>query len=660
MADEGFNQLRLPKLAGVAFSDMTLYRRKRNAAVVIQKPVFCLIGANGLGKSTFLNAVVYAITGAIPDPERAFQSAREYFAEASKPEKVREYFGGRLSEADRPLASIKIKLIWPAAGPDTHGTELEVIRPLADGTAVLQLTERRGKSENVLSGPEADARYRELIIGLTGIGDFAQFAFLMHFVLMFDEARHLLMWDDRVLTNALYLAFGVGADAVEQASAKTRAMEREASLSRNVRYAAKVVSDRKAQLADLLSDNASTTTTDHIELKATFDRLVAAVDGAAKFVADKDRELRAAEVELADAASRVTDLQIAYRQVFSERLAGRADTRFHPAVEETLRTDSCTVCGAAEARARVQAKLDGSQCPLCDAAVVPYDGADGLLTELRRIDERLTGERGKVEDIGTRRERLKRERANAEASEGQARDALAAFEADNENVSNLADPRDATMVKEEMDRLDTEYDALVRRSEDHRRARDRIRDELRDIETGLQDRYERASTRFVPRFRALAEEFIGLPIDIELEQRRGVEIAGFGLRMKMDDKLRLSSDRLSESQRFFLDIALRMALSEFMSPAGSTMLIDTPEGSLDIAYEARAGNMFDSYSRAGNDIMMTANLRSSKLIERLAQTAKRERMQVVKMTEWADLSAVQLAEETLFDDEYKAIEKALG
>ena len=128
----------------------------------------------------------------------------------------------------------------------------------------------------------------------------------------------------------------------------------------------------------------------------------------------------------------------------------------------------------------------------------------------------------------------------------------------------------------------------------------------------------------------------------------------------MDDKLRLSADRLSESQRFFLDIALRMALSEFMSPAGSTMLIDTPEGSLDIAYEARAGNMFDSYSRAGNDIMMTANLRSSKLIERLAQTAKRERMQVVKMTEWADLSAVQLAEESLFDEEYQAIEKALG
>lgn len=659
MADEGFNQLRLPKLAGVAFSDMTLYRRKRNAAIAIQKPVFCLIGANGLGKSTFLNAVVYAITGAIPDPDRAFQSAREYFAEASKPEKVREYFGGRLSEADRPLANIKVKLIWPAAGPDADATELDVIRPLADGTAVSQLTELRGGTKSVLSGPEADARYRELIIGLTGIGDFAQFAFLIHFVLMFDEARHLLMWDDRVLTNALYLAFGVGADAVEQASAKTRAMEREASLSRNVRYAAKVVSDRKAQLADLLSNNASTTT-DHIELKATFDRLVAAVDSASKFVADKDRELRAAEVELADAASRVTDLQIAYRQVFSERLAGRADARFHPAVEETLRTDLCAVCGASEATARVQLKLDGSQCPLCDATVVADDGAEGLLAELRRIDERLTGERGKVEDIGARRERLKRERASAEASEGQARDALAAFEANNENAANLADPRDATMVKEEMDRLDTEYDALVRRSEDHRRARDRIRDELRNIETGLQDRYERASTKFVPRFRALAEEFIGLPIDIELEQRRGAEITGFGLRMKMDDKLRLSSDRLSESQRFFLDIALRMALSEFMSPAGSTMLIDTPEGSLDIAYEARAGNMFDSYSRAGNDIMMTANVRSSKLIERLAQTAKRERMQVVKMTEWADLSAVQLAEERLFDDEYKAIEKALG
>ena len=652
MADAGFQQLRLPKLARVAFSDMTLYRRQRDATVDVDRPVFCLIGANGLGKSTFLTSVVYAMTGAVPDMQRAFQSAGEYLAETSRPDRVRDYFGGRLSEADRPLASITVTLDWG------DGVELDVTRRLADGNAAVHVVDRSGLQENSVRSFEAEALYRERVTALVGIGDFAQFAFLVHFLMTFDEARHLLMWNDRVLTNALYLAFGMGTDTVALASDKQREIEREGSLSRNVRYAAKVVMDQKGRLADLLGDGAAVSTNE-LELKVTFDRLVEDVQRSEHTLGTRDTELRAAEVELADLASRVADLQIAYRQVFSNRLAASGTARFHPIVEETLRSDGCAVCGQTGARARVQDKLDRGDCPLCAADLAPEATDDAALSELRALDQRLTAERQRVEETGARRERLKRERAAAEDALAQTRSALAAFEEQHAAVA-FAQPRDAAVVRQEMDRLDAEYAGLLRRSEEHRRQRDRVREDLREIEESLNARYQRASTAFVPRFRELAEAFIGLPIDIELDQRRGVEIAGFGLQMKMDDKLRLGPDRLSESQRFFIDIALRMALSEFMSPIGSMMLIDTPEGSLDIAYEARAGNMFDTYARAGNSIVMTANLRSSKLIERLAERSGESGMQVVRMTDWTDLTDVQLAEEGLFKKAYEDIEKALA
>jgi hypothetical protein len=45
--------------------------------------------------------------------------------------------------------------------------------------------------------------YQAKILALAGLEDFAQFVFLMHFVATFDEGRHLLMWDDAALTNAL-------------------------------------------------------------------------------------------------------------------------------------------------------------------------------------------------------------------------------------------------------------------------------------------------------------------------------------------------------------------------------------------------------------------------------------------------------------------------
>jgi hypothetical protein len=126
----------------------------------------------------------------------------------------------------------------------------------------------------------------------------------------------------------------------------------------------------------------------------------------------------------------------------------------------------------------------------------------------------------------------------------------------------------------------------------------------------------------------------------------------------MNGTLRSRSDEVSESQRFFIDIALRMALSEFMANGPATILIDTPEGSLDIAYEARAGAMFSKFAEA-NKIIMTANIRSSQLVLRLAGLQRREGMQLVRMTDWTDLSEVQQSEERLFSQAYDAIEAAL-
>lgn len=68
--------------------------------------------------------------------------------------------------------------------------------------------------------------------------------------------------------------------------------------------------------------------------------------------------------------------------------------------------------------------------------------------------------------------------------------------------------------------------------------------------------------------------------------------------LQIDDTNRDNEFELSESQRFFIDIALRMAIVTFVcskTTASTSMLIDTPEGSLDIAYETNAGSMFYEY-----------------------------------------------------------------
>jgi hypothetical protein len=104
-----------------------------------------------------------------------------------------------------------------------------------------------------------------------------------------------------------------------------------------------------------------------------------------------------------------------------------------------------------------------------------------------------------------------------------------------------------------------------------------------------------------------------------------------------------------------------MALVAEMSESGSpgVIYVDTPEGSLDIAYEARAGDMFGTFARDGYGLIMTANINTSKLLERLAMRCGRELMTLERMTDWTFLSEVQSDEEELFDEAYRGIELAL-
>jgi len=179
-----------------------------------------------------------------------------------------------------------------------------------------------------------------------------------------------------------------------------------------------------------------------------------------------------------------------------------------------------------------------------------------------------------------------------------------------------------------------------------------------ELQNTLEQQYIQAEKVFVPRFAELANRFLGMPLTVQMDARQAV---GLNLIVTVNGNTRRQQQQLSESQRFFLDIALRMALTEHMSDPSSRggMFIDTPEGSLDIAYEKRAGDMLAMFAEAGHRIVMTANLNTSQLLLALAHRCGQKGMTLCRMTDWAELSDVQKEEEDLFDKAYQEIEKAM-
>ena len=104
-----------------------------------------------------------------------------------------------------------------------------------------------------------------------------------------------------------------------------------------------------------------------------------------------------------------------------------------------------------------------------------------------------------------------------------------------------------------------------------------------------------------------------------------------------------------------------MALIKYMSAASDPgcLYLDTPEGSLDIAYETKAGEMIAQFVQDGFGCVMTANINTSKLLQSLAEGCDPESMTLYRMTTWAKLSRVQTTQEELFDEAFSVIEKKI-
>lgn len=656
------NKIALPKITHIKLENFDLYTQSPNAEVCIEKNVFCLIGANGLGKSTFLNTINYAITGAIPDPARRFLTAQEYYKEVSRPEKAFDYYSGRIKEESRAAAKVTATLEWP-----THSVEVtrtifspqEItsvkIRNITTGKIDVYSLETGHTAENLFH------LYETEILRLSKIEKLPQFAFIFHFILTFDEGRHLLLWDDEALTNALYLAFGTDPSDVRAVEKLTREMNRESSRGRNVRFSAKHVANRIKHLVEALGidNNSEFLSRDEIEVK--FNLLTGRHKERESRLILKQSELRETDLKWTDLSAKLTELTIEYDKVFSERIKKSSTVEHHPIIRSSLSTNSCGICGSTDVSESIRAHISQHLCPLCNCEIDTTSNSTDTTSKLKELDSEIINTRSELSLILKSRERLTSEVEAAELDEQTAFDELKKFENEEAvNLSAIGSGENHSSIKKQIEKLEDERAEFIKQSKVHYRNRDEIRNQLRAYEQQLKSQYETGSEIFVPRFRELSEEFIGLPIDIELEHRYGANTSGFGLRLRMKDQLRTTPDKLSESQRFFLDIALRMALSEYMSSTRATLLIDTPEGSLDIAYEARAGAMLANFAIDGNAIIMTANLRSSELVHRLAQCQKHKGMQVIRMTDWTDLSEVQKNEENLFLKAYETIDAALS
>ncbi|MEU1388511.1 MULTISPECIES: AAA family ATPase [unclassified Nonomuraea] len=644
---------RLPTITRVVLRNFSLYANQEIVDVDMGGGVFCLAGANGLGKSSFLAAINYCLTGVVAEPDRSFLGVKDYY-EASL-DYCKKYFDGRIADVDRSSAEVCVTFrlsskSYTVARSFFAPKELRELQIIDSGDQIL--VHETASEEDSEKARALHARYEAELVQDCNLGDFSQFAFMQHFVFTFDERRHLLFWDSAAADPALYLAFGMNGNESIEANDLRRKIAKAESNARNAQWQATQARNRLRDLG--IDATPGEEAEDLVELHQSLSQKASQKDTA---LATAEQAAEDAEIAYAEASARLQDIRTKYDRAFAQRVGERHDPRFHPMVQSVLRESACEVCGSRDDGivARLEAKLSSRSCPFCDTSLDDL-GNDSTLKELKDLDSQLMRAQEELRELSQRVDRLRGELRVAKAEKEAAAEELAQFEATHQGrLPGVALGSD-TLAARRSHLLAEKADAERRRN-NHRKLRDTYRTQLRPLQKKLREAYMEGEMEFVPLFRQLARQFIGIDLDIFLDKERD----DFKLGLEVDGQRRRSTVQLSESQRFFLDIALRMALAQYMSDDSSkaTLLIDTPEGSLDIAYEARAGGMFADFVGNGYHIVMTANINASQLLQRLAARCGRDRMQLVRMTDWTPLSEVQAEGEELFDRAYARIEELL-
>ncbi len=648
------------KLQKVILRNFSLYKRKGKVYEVnedINEGVYCLAGANGLGKTTFLNSINYGLTGIVLEPNKEVYSPSEIVT-ANKRYTDR-YFVGRIGKKEEEKAEIEIlfKVNEKYFRIIRGFFEREELRLLEffSTSGNKKISHFKGKNE---SPKELNNQFQKLLASEIGFANFDYFIFYQLYVFTFDENRRMLFWDDRASYQALAIVFNSNPDDAEKILDMTRRMEKHESNARNLKWQA---TQAKKKVEELTQKTKGKKAADFDKLENEFGKLHKESEKLEKVYNNIKIEYDTMLKKQSHLNSEIMQFKIEHTRLFSKYSKPRSKLLENTNVKLSIKNQECCLCGSGGSHIveSIERSIHKEKCPLCNTTINESNNVElnKLLKLIQKNDEKISSKNSELENLILEVDGKKVELDKVEIEFNKSRDKLEEFTEDNPDISFKGTGN--KNVDALIEQYRNQYNLSEKEAKEEYGKRDKLKPEYEKLLKRVESSYKEAETVFVPTFKKLAKSFIGLDLNIQ-PKRTDKTIK---LVLELQDLARTESFQLSESQRFFLDIALRMSLAIFLSSKnnGATMMVDTPEGSLDIAYESRVGNMFAEYATVYNqNLFMTANINASQLLLSLAEKCGKSKMKFRRMLEWTDLSEIQKEGESLFKKVYSNIEASLN
>lgn len=588
-------QTSLPILEEVSISNYSLFNR--DLGWTFHPGINLFLGINGIGKTTTIRAISFAIVG------------REAVSRSN-------YFSSRMPElgSREPIVRICFRV---------RHARFRVMRRLD----TLQFVQYECDDGSTQAKSSRESEYIADLLRTSGIPSIQDFAFLLQYLLIREEEAENTLWNAEDHSKVLRLLFTDGEFEREYTALQQHLKDAHIRFSQHSLLLARSKNELEQLRALEPQNGRDSKIEDREKLVKTLDQLHEEFEGARsrlqavlvpmgslrETLATLDNERTTLEERIDSVEEHLHASEVHYHgglyaQHTPQKMAARK-------LEEYGMCMFCDRAVSGLIRSVLEEKIKKEEhCLFCGQAwenhsnneEVPPDSS--LYLERKEMRRALSAMERETRSQAAQLSALSQE-------EGQLRSLLMSLEQRKAELERelilLADITTGTTLSE-LDRVSAHVQVLEKQTTEARYARDRALVQIAPLRSKAENTLSKLESRFGEIFSVMVQQCLGQDgtVEVQLKQKPGEQAEYAIFRPILGGRMRKSPNEVSKSQAVLLDYAFRMTvltLYRELTGHSSFFILETFEGVLDVAYVQRIGRLLGDFALDSGHLLVIVN-----------------------------------------------------